>query len=67
MSLARKCDLCGIYYDTVAPVSRKGQYGLAMTQIVNEDDDIDVHSMMLDLCPQCLRDLQEFVKIKKAK
>ena len=67
MSLARKCDLCGTYYDTVTPVSRKWPYGLVMTQFVNKIDDIEVHSMMLDLCPQCLRDVQEFVKIKKAK
>lgn len=71
MANAKKCDICGKYYDVP---ERNGDivYDLCNTSMVRisrlkpDDERIDHDNMQFDSCEECLQDVIDYILTRKA-
>lgn len=62
---ARKCDRCGCYYDTYQGNMKFEKTGRAnaLWLIDRFEDNKAMSRESYDLCPRCMQELEEFLKI----
>lgn len=62
---ARKCDRCGCYYDTYQGKMKFEKTGgaNALWLIDRFEDNKAMSRKSYDLCPRCMQELEEFLKI----
>ena len=62
---ARKCDRCGCYYDTYQGIMKFEKTGraTALWLIDRFEDNKAMSRKSYDLCPRCMQELEEFLKI----
>lgn len=62
---ARKCDRCGCYYDTYQGSMKFEKTGRAnaLCLIDRFEDNNNMSRKSYDLCPRCMQELEEFLKI----
>lgn len=53
--IARKCDRCGILYESYGGIAIKNGYNITTNSIRFENDNDKVCSNRYDLCPDCMR------------
>ena len=62
---ARKCDRCGCYYDTYQGKMKFEKTGGANALLLIDrfEDNKAMSRKSYDLCPRCMQELEEFLKI----
>lgn len=62
MSLAKRCDRCGKFYDHYPnPTGSKPQYNAVRRVQTARDGATNVYEKDLDLCQECMRAFNEFL------
>ena len=60
MALAKKCDRCGILYESY-PKGSKIQYNAIRRVFAHPNDYIQSQGDKIDLCPSCMKMFNEFM------
>ena len=59
--IAKKCDRCGVYYDTYNVKRNRGNVNGIMFLNIDERGDYFGHKA-IDLCPECMKAVKNFVQ-----
>lgn len=65
MSLAKKCDICGSYYDfekeaKIYGNSYKKANGISL-EVIDERGDVEMTKLTMDCCPTCINYIHELI------
>lgn len=63
--LAFKCELCGTYYDHYMNVEGRQTYNSFSLDYMNTQGHIVNSKDSMNLCPNCMKDLWEFIDEKQ--
>lgn len=61
MALARKCDICGNYYDKYGTKNSDKRDNALIFAVLFDDYSID-KKKILDCCPNCMKEIKEKIK-----
>lgn len=68
MAIVKQCDRCGKIYNHYSTTGSKVEYNAFMLVVTNCSNTVELeHSSPLDLCKKCMRELGDFMDMKKIK
>lgn len=67
MSMAKKCDLCGVLYDAKKVYSESGKpNGISLERMYNDSNQLSKTLHTWDLCPDCMNAINKTIEERKA-